>query len=374
MNVAVVGIGNTRFARQSGPSAEELAREAVVAAIRDSGLDPRRISAAYVGAAYETNGLGQRILKELGLTGGSISNLENACASGSDAVIHAARMVALGEADVALALGLDAPTRIASTGVLPLAGNDPLVEFGVTAPALYALRARQYLDEWGGTVRELASVAVKNRWHGSLNPAACFREPVTLDQVLNSPPIADPLTRLQCCPVADGAAAVVLARPGVGTPRAWIRGYAMRSGLPQDQAGARDTITSRTSTAAFEAASVDPKDLDFCEVHDAFTIGELLAIEGMGVVAAGEAARYVESGKAHLGGGGVVVNPSGGLLARGHPPGATGVIQVVEATRQLARQAGERQVEGARMGACHTRGGGSFDLEANACAVIVIGR
>jgi acetyl-CoA C-acetyltransferase len=148
----------------------------------------------------------------------------------------------------------------------------------------------------------------------------------------------------------------------------------MRSGTLQDHNDASDSITQRTAFAAFDMAGVEPGDLDLCEVHDAFTIGELLAVEGLGICGPGEAATQLRKGRLTLGGGGVVVNPSGGMLARGHPPGATGLAQIAEASMQLHGNAGPRQVQGARAAACHTRGGGSFDLDANACGVVVLTR
>jgi acetyl-CoA acetyltransferase len=250
--------------------------------------------------------------------------------------------------------------------------GDPLLELGLTAPSVYALRASQYLAATGASPADLASVTVKSRIHAARNPYVTFNQPVTVEEVLGSPMIADPLTRLQCCPVSDGAAAVVIGRAGAGRPLAELVGWALRSGMSLDRADAADRITSRTAAAAYEMASVAPSDIDLCEVHDAFTIGELQAIEGLGICPPGEAAAYTAAGRATLGGGGTVVNPSGGLLARGHPPGATGLAQVFEATMQLAGRAGGRQVEGARMAVCHTRGGGSFDLDANACGVLVM--
>ena len=185
--------------------------------------------------------------------------------------------------------------------------------------------------------------------------------------------IADPLTRLQCCPVSDGAAAVVVGRAErSGRPLASVRGWALRSGTRQDNVTHDDDISSRTAQAAFSMAGIEPSELDLCEVHDACTIGELLAIESLGICSKGDAAAYVVSGKAGLDGGGVAVNPSGGLLARGHPAGATGLAQVVEVALHLSGRAAGRQVEGARIGVCHTRGGGSFDLDANACGVVVL--
>lgn len=372
MNVGVLGVGIEPFVRRSSVSITEMGARVTVAAVTDAGLNPSDIDVAYVGSSYETTGVGQRVLKELRLTGIPIHNLENACASGSDAVLHAARSIEHGEARYALALGLDAPGSRVDAGPLPLDGEDWLVSLGMTAPAVYALRAQRYMYEYGVTAADFATVTVKNRQHGSLNEIAAYRSVVTIEDVLSSPMIADPLTRLQCCPVSDGAAAVVVGFPAPHSPR--IVGGAIISGTSQESIDSTDDVSRRAAMCAFEECGVDPDDLDFCEVHDAFTIGEVLAIEALGICEAGAGSAYIGSGAGTLPRNGTVVNPSGGLLARGHPPGATGVAQLIEATLQLSGRAGDRTIPNVRMGACHTRGGGSFDLDANACAVIIVGR
>ncbi len=375
MTAAIVGVGMTPFERRSSSTIEQLGQRAVRAAVHDAGIDHRRIGAAFVGSAYGAAGQGQRILKDLGLTGIPVANLENACASGAEAALLAARAVASGEVEVALAVGAEAPSRSLSPGMIPLdPAEEAMTRLGMTFPALYGMRATSHMADYGTTAAQLAAVSVKNRRHGAANPNAAFRSPVTVEEVLTSPMIASPLTRLMSCPSADGAAAVVFARADLGEPLAWLAGGWVGSGRLHDVATAHDTLSSRTASAAFEAAAIGPEDIDVAEVHDAFTIGELSAIEALGIVAPGEAGPYVERGSADVGGGGVAVNPGGGLLARGHPMGATGVAQLVEIVQQLAARAEGRQVEGARVGVCHTRGGGVFDLEANACAVLVLKR
>jgi acetyl-CoA acetyltransferase len=372
MDVWVLGVGLVPFGFRLGESPERLARRAVVAAVRDAGVAPGRVGAAYCGSFFGAGGMGQRILKRLGMTGIPIFNVENACASGADAVAHAVLAVESRLAEVALAIGVDTPSRAFAGSLVPIDAEDSMA--GVTAPALYALRASRYMAEHGATVEQLAAVTVKNRLHGSANPIATFQKPVDLSEVLAAPLIADPLTRLQCCPVSDGAAAVVVGRSATSSPMARVRGVGLRSGLPLDQADRVDTVSSRAAQAAYEQAGISPDEIDACEVHDAFTIGELLAIESLGICEPGTAATYVESGKATLGGGGAVVNPSGGLLARGHPQGATGVAQIAEAALQLADRARARQVEGCRTIACHNRGGSNLELESDACVVTVLTR
>lgn len=372
MNVACVGFGLEPFTRHSETSLVDMGIRATVQAVRTSGLERSDIGVAYVGSSHTSGGLGQRILKELDLLDIPIHNLENACASGSDAVLHAARAVDHGEAGAALAIGLDAPTLLAAKGPLPLSEDDWLVQSGMTAPAVYALRARAYMHKYDVPPEHLAMVSVKNRQHGSGNPVAPYDDPVTVEDVLTSPMISDPLTRLQCCPVTDGAGAVVLAAPGRGQAMAMLVGGAVVSGSRQDELEFRDDVSERAAERAFDQAGIGPSDIDLCEVHDAFTIGEVLAVEALGVFAEGAAAKRLASGSGWLGADGTVVNPSGGLLARGHPPGATGVAQVAEAMLQLGGGAGPRQIPEARVAVTHTRGGGSFDLAANACAVLVL--
>lgn len=373
--IAILGVGVTPFERRSDATIEELGQRAVRAAVQDSGIDHRRIGAAFVGSAYGSAGQGQRILKDLGLTGIPVTNLENACASGAEAALFAARAVASGQVDVALAVGAEAPSRSLAPGIIPLdSAEEVMSRLGMTFPGLYGMRATAHMAHHGTTVAQLAAVSVKNRRHGAANPNAAFRSPVTIDEVLRSPMIASPLTRLMSCPSADGAAAAIFARGQVGDPLAWLAGGWVGSGRLHDLASAHDTLSNRTAAAAFEVAAIGPEDVDIAEVHDAFTIGELSAIEALGIVPPGDAGAYVEHGSADIDGDGVAVNPGGGLLARGHPMGATGVAQLVEVVQQLAGRARGRQVEGARVGVCHTRGGGVFDLEANACAVLVLKR
>jgi len=375
VNTPILGVGVSRFERRSTQTIEQLSQQAVRLAVRDAGIDHRRIEAAFVGTAYGAAGQGQRILKDLGLTGIPVTNVENACASGAEAALLAARAVANGDVAVALAVGADAPSQSLAPGMIPLDPAEAVIaSLGMTFPALYGMRATAHMERYGTTVEHLAAVSVKNRLHGSSNPNAVFRSPVTLAEVIASPLIASPLTRNMSCPSADGAAAVIFGRADQGDPLAWLAGGRVESGQLVDVAAATDALSTRTASAAFEAAGIGPQDLDVAEVHDAFTIGELSAIEALGIVGPGDSGPYVEAGSATIGGGGVVVNPGGGLLARGHPMGATGVAQLVEIVEQLAGRAGQRQVEGARAGVCHTRGGGVFDLEANACGVLVLKR
>jgi acetyl-CoA acetyltransferase len=249
-------------------------------------------------------------------------------------------------------------------------------QVGLPLPGLYALKAQHYMAEYGATPEQLASVVVKSRANAQWNDYAYFRTPVTVDQVLASPPISDPLTLFQCCPNVDGAAAVVIASESFarkhGTSGAIkVRGTGVSSGHPIDRADSVADATERAAAQAYEQAGLGPSDIDVCEVHEPFSIAEILHYEGLGFCGEGEGANYVSSGRADVGGSGVAVNPSGGLLSRGHPLGASGVAQIAEIVWQLRGTAGGRQREGARVGMTHIMGGSIPELDSNACVVSI---
>lgn len=376
-SVVVAGVGMTEFGRFPGRTPASLAQEAVRAALVDAGVDPKAVQAAFCGTVFAGPGAGQRALKDLGLVGLPIVNVENACASSSSAVMEGSAWIRAGMAEVVLCVGVESLTR--NAGALGPDEDDLFGSMGVVWPAVYGLKARRHMTEYGITAEQLALVAVKNRRHAALNPRAQFRTPITVEEVLASRPICEPLTLLQCCPPSDGASAIVLmteerarrADTG-GRPMVRLAGSAMRSGRFADQAEKGENVTVLTARLAYERAGVGPGDVDACEVHDAFTIGEILHYEALGFCEAGEGGRYVETGKSGLGGGGVVVNPGGGLLSRGHPLGATGGAQLAELTWQLRGEAGDRQVAGARVAVAHTMGGTVYELESNVCAVHVL--
>jgi acetyl-CoA acetyltransferase len=374
--VAVAGTGMIRFGKYPDSGYSELAAPAVLEAIRDAGVDATSLDVCYCGHSYGGMLVGQRILRDLGLTGPPIVNVENACSSGSSALREAWVAVAAGVHDVALVIGVDKLTQFRK-GPIPLDRDDWEVARGIVMPGVYAMRARRYMHEHGTTAADLAEVSVKARRHGALNDDAQLREPLSVAEVLASRPVAEPLTLFQCCPTGDGAAAVVLCaadRAGVRSP-VRILASVLESG--RYEPGFRDMttaeITVRSARAAYEAAGIGPADLDVAEIHDAFTIAELMYYEALGLCERGGAAELLRSGATSLGGS-TVVNPSGGLLAKGHPIGATGVAQVVEVVRQLQGRANGRQVEGARVGLTHATGGGISGLDHGACSIHVFGR
>lgn len=376
--VAVIGVGMTLFGKQPERSLEDLGREAILAALYDAGVEPNRVGAAYCGNALGGGAVGQRVLADLGIGGLPVVNVEAACASGSVALHEGWLRVAAGMHDAVLVFGVEKLSD-RFDGVITLdRGHEPETKLGLTMPASYAFIAQRHMAEHGTTREQLALVSVKNHKHGVLNPKAQYRVEFSVEDVLGSRMIADPLTLYQCCANSDGAAAVVLMAEDTiaesATRPVWIRGTGLSSGtsLRRVRDMSYSEIAVRAGHVAYAQAGVSPEDVNVAEVHDAFTIGELVACEALGFCERGQGGRMVESGETELGGR-IPVNPSGGLLSKGHPVGATGVAQIVELAHQLRGDAGRRQVEGARIGVAHTLGGGVAALDGVACAVTVLG-
>jgi len=376
--VAIIGAGLVPFGKYPEKTLADIAWPAVKQAVQDSGIKKNEIGAAYCGTALGGMMAGQRILKIVGLTGLPIINIENACSSSSTAFREAWIAVAAGIYDAALVIGVEKLTKFGG-GTLPLEKEDWEVAHGLVMPALYAMRARRYMHEYGLTEDQLAMVSVKARKHGGLNPDAQFRDPVTIEQVKQARPVADPMTLFHCCPSGDGAAAVVIcsaekARQYTTSP-VCVLGSEINSG--NYMTGYRDMtspeITVRGAKQLYEEAGIGPEDVDLAEVHDAFAIAELLYYEALGFCARGNAAKLLEDGETSLGGR-IPVNPSGGLLAKGHPIGATGVAQIVEIVRQLRGQCGDRQVEGAKVGLTHCTGGGISGFDHGVCSIHLFAR
>ena len=369
-DVWVVGVGMTPFAKHDA-SAEELVAAAVDEALRDCGLEPADVDAVVVGTAFAGPGAGQHLFRDSSFAGHPLVNVENACASSTAALLEATAWVGAGLARIALAVGVEKLTSRVQ-GLLPVADDDPYGAQGLTLPALYALKARFHMERYGTRAEHFALVAVKNRRHAVDNPRARFRTPVGLDEVLASRPIAEPLTLLQCCPNSDGASAAVVAADPLGGKRAVkVLGSALGSGLRRAEIGWEEPTLRRVAARAYARAGITPDAVDVAEVHDAFTPGELLAYERLGFSEEGQGGSDLEAGRFHLGGPRPLVNPGGGLLARGHPPGATGLAQVHEIVAQLRGEAGARQADTARIGITATMGGNVPQLETNACVVHV---
>jgi benzoylsuccinyl-CoA thiolase BbsB subunit len=371
--VGIIGVGLTPFENYPDTPVEDIARPAVVAAMRDAGISRDDIGAAFISHLYQGEVFGQRILRGLSFPEIAITNLENACAGGSTAVREAWLAVATEQVDVALVIGAEKMYR----GLINFVGTDVELALGNTAPAQYAMAARRHMYEFGTPAEAFSAIAVKSRWHASLNPNARFRDTITLDEVVGSRPIADPITLLQCCRNGSGAAAVVVASEvwcrQHGAAAIWIEGAGLASWMSDKMP--RDLTsfgaTKAAAGTAYEMSGIGPEDVHLVELHDAFAPGELLHYEGLGLCPKGEGARLVAEKATSLGGR-VPVNVSGGLLSKSHPLGATGVAQFAELTWQLRGTAVGRQVEDATVAVAHSQGG--TGLEAGATCVTILRR
>ncbi|MDJ0274313.1 MAG: thiolase domain-containing protein [Nitrososphaerota archaeon] len=355
--VAVVGIGITRFGRASDRTLQELAFEAGREALRDAGVEPGEVQFVAVGnvAGWSSESLPAVVVSEyLGLDSPGLLRVEAACASGSAAIKIAHDAVASGAADIAMALGVERMNESPTPNVVELIGRAgnyfwEFENFGLTFPGYYALYATAYMDAYGATEEDIARVAVKNHYYGSLNPKAQFQRKVTLEEVLSSRYIAWPLKLLECSPITDGAAAVVLASEEVARKLTdspvWIRAIGHASGTANlskrpDFLGLEAAY--RAARAAYKKAGIDHdrpyKQIDVATVHDCFSIAEILAYEDLGFARRGEGYMLLREDQTYIGGL-IPVNLDGGLKAKGHPIGATGVGMAVEAVKQLTRRA-----------------------------------
>lgn len=375
--VAIVGAGMIPFGKDPERLPEDLGADAVRLALADAGIS-EGIQAFYCGSVLQGMMMGQRVLRETGMTGIPIFNVEDACSSSAAALNLAWLAVASGQHDLVLVAGVEKLSRFGG-GVLPLVEEDLEVRQGVTMPAVYAMRAQRYMELYGLTPADLALVAVKNHNNGALNPRAALRKRFTLEEVMNARMICEPFTLPHCCPNVDGAAALVVS---AGEHAHRYRGKPVRvlssvvtSGLfkntPRDLLAA--DVTTRAVSQAYAAAGLGPEDIDVCEVHDAFTIAELLYYEALGFCARGDAIGMLKDGRTEIAGD-KPFNPSGGLLSRGHPIGATGAAQVAEIVWQLRGEAGAHQVHHRpRVGLTQCTGGGVWGFDHGACAVHILG-
>lgn len=366
--VYVIGIGLDRYTRGSSRSYVEIGLTAIRAALDDAGIAWRSVESFYLGTAMLGMAPGRAMIRHLGATGIPIAQVENASASGSTAFRQACIDVASGTAEVSMAAGVDKPGR----GGGGSRGGAPLRDLvGIpTAPVVqFALLANRYMQRYGTTSEELAAPAVKNHRNGALNPFAHRQKERTLAEVLAPPMIAGPLTRLQCCPVGEGGAAVIvasedaIAKLGKAEQRAVrvLASVSRSERLYEAGANSDSELTAESVRMAFDAAEIGAADLDVIELHDAFSIEELLYAEAIGLCGPGEAARLIAAGEFDIGGR-CALSPSGGLLSMGHPIGPTGVGQIAEVTRQLRGEAGPRQHPGARTGLAHMVGVGAVCL------------
>jgi acetyl-CoA acetyltransferase len=402
----IAGIGMTRFGKHMDTGLKALGREALLASLADCGIDKQQIEAAFVGNAMA--GLitgqecirGQVVLRSAGMGAIPVVNVENACASASTALHQASAMVKAGVYDAVLALGVeklyhaDKKRSFAAIGsAIDTEEMAAIVEGLKKAAAaqgadeassgagekrsmfmdFYAAAARAHMKRYGTTARQFAMVAAKNARNGSLNPKAQFQKELSVDEVLAEPMIAEPLTRPMCSPIGDGAAAAVIisekkARElGIAKP-VYVDACVLRSGF--DHGPEEHGVVEVCVKEAYEQAGVGPEDLDVIELHDASAPAELMYYEEFGLCKPGEGGQLIESGATQIGGR-IPCNPSGGLLRKGHPVGATGLAQITELVEQIRGQSGARQVEGARVGMAQN-GGGTIGGDAAAMCVTIV--
>ena len=375
--VIVAGVGMTAFVAPSRSAPYPvLVAEAVCEALADAGLEFGDIGRAYAGYVYGDSTSGQRALYGLGMTGIPVFNVNNNCASGSTALMRAREAVLSGVHECVLALGFEQmPSGAITEKYADRPG--PLEPFAEAArrnhgesDAPLALRlfggaARDYASRHGMSPEGFASIAVKSRRHAAANPRAVFRAPLTIEDVLASPMLFDPLTRLQCCPPTCGAGAAVLVSDTFARRRGIPRGVTIAAQAMATDAGnsldgdmvsvVGDGMSRAAARAVYSEAGIGPNDCQVIELHDCFTSNEVVSYEALELVPPGDAGRMIFDGD-NTYGGRYVVNPSGGLLSKGHPLGATGLAQCYELVNQLRGRCGTRQVEGARMALQHNIG------------------
>ena len=407
MNAYIAGVGMTRFGKHMETSLKALAGEAICEAITDAGIENDDIETAYMANAAGGVVLGQEMisgqvaLRELGIGKIPVVNLENACASSSTAFNQACAMVSLGAYDVALVCGfeklyhedkrrtfaafdgaVDTENPAGLVGTLEVLAEKAAEEVdyenaGKTRSVfmdIYSLLAKAHMKKYGTTREQFAGVTVKNSYHGSLNPRAQFQQAMSLEEVLGSREIIDPLTLPMCSPIGDGAAAVIVVSErmvrelGLRNP-VRVLSSALVSGWDINEG---ESVGAYAAQQAYQAAGVGPGDLSLIELHDASAPSEVIAYDYLGICEKGQGGKLIDDGSTRLGGR-IPVNVSGGLLRKGHPIGASGAAQIVEIAEQLQGRSNQRQVENARIGLAHN-GGGLIGLDAAATVVSILGR
>lgn len=370
--VAIIGTGLTKFGELWDTSFRQLIVEAGVQALEDAELDGKQIDGMYVGNMsagqfVQQEHIASLIVDHAGLVPIPCTRVEAACASGGLALRQAVIAIASGIHNIVVAAGIEKMTDILTgqtTGALATAADQEWEAYvGATFPGLYALMARRHMHYYGTTEEQMAMVAVKNHHNAYLNPCAQYHNEITVEDVLKSPPITSPLKLLDCSPITDGAACVVLA------PAEIAKEYTDTPIIVSGTGQASDTLSlhnrsslvslrasMRAAEMAYKMAGVEPEDIDLAEVHDCFTIAEIMAIEDLGFCKKGEGGKLTEEGETALDGR-IPINTSGGLKGKGHPVGATGIAQAVEMVTQLRGEAGKRQVNGAEIGVIHNVGG-----------------
>jgi acetyl-CoA acetyltransferase len=365
--VVIAGVGITKFGVFPDQEWYDFGSEAVLSALKDSGMEFKDIQIAFTGSCYQGVSSGHKVLAEIGKTAIPIINIENSCSSSSSALRLAYQMVATELYDIVLAVGFEKQRQkgfIPSTAFRPWERS---LGFNVQ-PAMYALEAVRYMEDYGISAEDFSLVTVKNRKNGALNPNARFQQPVTLEEVMSSRVIASPLHLLHCCPLADGAAAAVVCSrdklklkkkavtiaASTMTSGAYGEDYINKTSVKYPPSPGHIEISAQQ---AYEASGYGPDDMDVLQAYDAMAPVELWNIEKLGFCKPGEAPRLLRDGYFDIGGK-LPTNTDGGLMGRGHPMGATALAQVYEIVMQLRGEAGPRQVAKARIGMAHSQGSG----------------
>ena len=365
----IVGVDMIKFGRFPEKTVPQIGSEAALLALDDCGLSIQDMEALYCGNLGQSSGMvGQRILQQIGQTGIPVVNCSNACATGATAFREAWTAVKAGLYDLVLAVGVEQMGKglLGGAGGATGISKEGLLGSG-TMPAVFAEAGMEHSRKYGTTFEQFAKVSVKNHHHSTMNPKAMYQIETPLETVMNAEMISYPNTKLMCSVNVDGAAAAVIATESKARELG-LMGRAVKvraSVLTSDPWQERDlvmpdvnTCTRKAAAAAYEMAGVGPEDIDLVELHDCFATAEILHYENLGLCGDGEAGRLIDEGEVALGGR-VPVNVSGGLLSKGHPLGATGIANIYEVSTHLRREAGQRQVENARLGLTHVIGLGS---------------
>ncbi|MDD2234458.1 MAG: thiolase family protein [Desulfitobacteriaceae bacterium] len=382
-DVYVLGIGQTVFGKHTDLSVNDLGAAAGLAAVKDAEISPKEFQTAYCGAMHNIPVVGESILRRLGVDRIPIFNVENACASGSSAVHLLYRDIALGACEVGIALGVESLSAYARKFGKGLIGfeEDHEAKLALTMPSFFAMLCNRLMQERGATIEDICYASIKNHKAGISNPYSQYKKEVTVEEIMASPMIADPITVLQCCPQSDGAAAIILCsedfykKHNKKENRAPVRVAGSVISVSGAQDSSYDPLALKSlidgAKAAYEMAGIGPEDLNVVELHDAFSGEELAAYEMLGLCKPGEGVTLARSGAAEMGGR-CPVNPSGGLQSMGHPLGASGVRVVADIARQLWGEAGGYQVEGAQVGLAQMLGGVLSNIESPVVAGIQI--
>jgi len=364
-----------KFTRDPLLRVEKMGASVVREAVEDAGISLRDIQEVYCGNVYNGSGVGQKVMAEVGLTGMAISNMENCCSSASNAFREVYFAVASGRIDIGLAVGVENLSAVLKG---PMVDADDLEgAMGNSFLSIYAQRARRYMYEYGLKSEHLAKISVNNKKNGYYNEKAAFGELITIEHVLNSPIVADPLHLYDCNPNADGAAAAIIVNEKIakqgGRKPVEIIASSLKSGKLSDTFidMTFEEVSHRAAEEVYNQAGIGPEDIQFAEVHDCFTSAEVMRVEGIGFCPRGGMVQWIEDGTIELGGK-KPINPSGGLLGKGHPIGATGIAQLYELCKQLRGEAGKRQIPGAKVGLAMNRGGAVTGIEANACTIHIL--